>query len=58
MFNSIAKWKIWGIVAGIGLIMFQRIKYLKAKNERLEHNEEVSLSDSDFSGPGRQFRGS
>lgn len=41
MFNSIAKWKIWAVIAGIGLIMFQRIKYLKAKNERLEHNEEV-----------------
>jgi len=41
MILSTIKTKLIAIGATIGAIMFGYIKYLRAKNERLEHNEEV-----------------
>lgn len=41
MFKAIGQWKIWAIAGGVMALMFGYIKILRAKNERLEHNEEV-----------------
>jgi len=41
MILSTLKTKLIAIGAAIGAIMYGYIKYLRAKNERLEHNEEV-----------------
>lgn len=41
MILSTIKTKLIAIGAAIGAIMFGYIKYLRANNERLEHNEEV-----------------
>ena len=41
MMLSTIKTKLIAVGAAIGAIMYGYIKYLRAKNERLEHNEEV-----------------
>jgi len=41
LFKSIAKWKIWGIVAAIIAVMWFYIKFLISKNARLEHEKKV-----------------
>lgn len=41
MILSTIKTKLIAIGAAVGAIMYGYIKYLRAKNERLEHNEEV-----------------